>query len=67
VVARHQGGENHAERIWALVNFEIWQRRFFDGEAINSQNDLCSIPGSDKTALLANQSRRVVRTSVPIG
>ncbi|MFL6274130.1 MAG: asparagine synthase (glutamine-hydrolyzing), partial [Blastocatellia bacterium] len=33
VVARHQGGENHAERIWALVNFEIWQRRFFDGEA----------------------------------
>ena len=33
LVARHQAGENHAERLWALVNFEIWQRRFFDGEA----------------------------------
>ncbi len=32
LVARHQAGENHAERLWALVNFEIWQRRFFDGE-----------------------------------
>ena len=32
LVARHQAGENHAERLWALVNFEIWQRRFFDAE-----------------------------------
>jgi asparagine synthase (glutamine-hydrolysing) len=33
LVARHQtGGENHTERLWALVNFEIWQRQFFDGE-----------------------------------
>ncbi len=33
LVARHQtGGEDHAERLWALVNFEIWQRQFFDGE-----------------------------------
>jgi len=31
-VRRHQtGGENHDERLWALVNFEMWQRRFFDG------------------------------------
>lgn len=35
LVTRHQsGGENHDERLWALVNFEIWQRQFFDGEAI---------------------------------
>ena len=33
LVARHQAGENHAERLWLLINFEIWQRRFFDGEA----------------------------------
>jgi asparagine synthase (glutamine-hydrolysing) len=34
IVRRHQvGGENHDERLWALVNFEIWQRQFFDGEA----------------------------------
>jgi asparagine synthase (glutamine-hydrolysing) len=30
LVARHQAGENHAERLWALVNFEMWQRQFFD-------------------------------------
>jgi asparagine synthase (glutamine-hydrolysing) len=36
IVRRHQlGGENHDERLWALVNFEIWQRQFFDGEAAN--------------------------------
>ncbi len=30
---RHQsGGENHDERLWALVNFEMWQRRFLDGD-----------------------------------
>jgi asparagine synthase (glutamine-hydrolysing) len=33
LVARHQAGENHAERLWALVTFEQWQRIFFDGEA----------------------------------
>jgi asparagine synthase (glutamine-hydrolysing) len=32
LVARHRAGENHAERLWSLINFEIWQRRFFDGE-----------------------------------
>lgn len=31
LVNRHQsGGENHEERLWALVNFEMWQRQFFD-------------------------------------
>jgi asparagine synthase (glutamine-hydrolysing) len=33
IVNRHLlGHENHDERLWALVNFEIWQRQFFDGE-----------------------------------
>ena len=32
LVAKHNAGENHDERIWSLVNFEMWQRRFFDGE-----------------------------------
>ena len=32
LVARHQAGENHSERLWALLNFELWQRRFFDGD-----------------------------------
>jgi len=32
LVSRHNAGENHDERIWALLNFEIWQRRFIDDE-----------------------------------
>src|SRR5258705_110140 len=32
LVQRHQAGEDHSERLWALVNFEIWQRQFIDGE-----------------------------------
>ena len=33
LVARHNSGENHDERLWSLVNFEIWQRRFIDQES----------------------------------
>jgi asparagine synthase (glutamine-hydrolysing) len=33
LVARHvHAGENHSERLWALVTLEMWQRIFFDGE-----------------------------------
>ncbi|MBK6722376.1 MAG: asparagine synthase (glutamine-hydrolyzing) [Acidobacteria bacterium] len=32
LVVEHDAGENHDERIWSLVNFEIWQRGFIDGE-----------------------------------
>jgi asparagine synthase (glutamine-hydrolysing) len=39
LVARHAAGEDHTERLWSLVNFEIWQRRFFDGEAANKPAD----------------------------
>lgn len=39
LVARHQSGEDHAERLWMLINFEIWQRRFLDGEDINPSFD----------------------------
>jgi hypothetical protein len=27
------GRERHDERLWMLVNWEIWQRIFIDGEA----------------------------------
>lgn len=37
LVGRHNSGaENHDERLWALVNFEIWQRQFLDREAANT-------------------------------
>ena len=33
LVSRHvDGGENHSERLWALVTLEMWQRIFLDGE-----------------------------------
>lgn len=34
LVEEHQAGANHAERLWALVNFEMWLRQFIDGEDI---------------------------------
>jgi asparagine synthase (glutamine-hydrolysing) len=34
LVAKHNSGENHDERIWMLINFEIWQRRFLEGEEV---------------------------------
>ncbi len=37
IVAKHNVGENHDERLWSLVNFEIWQRRFFDGETVENR------------------------------
>lgn len=35
LVRKHNSGENHDERIWHLVNFEIWQRQFIDEEIFN--------------------------------
>ncbi|MBX3280970.1 MAG: asparagine synthase (glutamine-hydrolyzing) [Acidobacteria bacterium] len=32
LVARHNSGENADEKLWALINFEIWARTFIDGE-----------------------------------
>ncbi len=32
LVEHHRQGENHDERLWALLNFEMWQRQFLDDE-----------------------------------
>src|SRR5215210_4333291 len=33
LVAEHQSGaRNHSERLWSLLNFEMWMRQFLDGE-----------------------------------
>jgi len=37
LVVRHRLGENHTERLWMLINFEIWQRQFIDGERLDSK------------------------------
>ena len=44
LVDEHQRGVNHSERLWMLVNFEMWQRQFFDREGVQeplamSQNE----------------------------
>lgn len=42
IVERHMLGENHDERLWALLNFELWHRRFIDEEhptKLNSMQD----------------------------
>ncbi|HEX8775491.1 MAG TPA: asparagine synthase (glutamine-hydrolyzing) [Pyrinomonadaceae bacterium] len=42
LVEEHQRGtRNHAERLWSLVNFEMWQRQFIDSEGLKpSEIDL---------------------------
>jgi len=46
LAARHQAGENHTERLWSLVNVEIWLRQFMDGEAagqpVEAKNEVVS-------------------------
>ncbi len=32
LVTEHRGGANHGERMWSLVNLELWQRIFLEGE-----------------------------------
>jgi asparagine synthase (glutamine-hydrolysing) len=33
VVGEHRSGESdHGERLWSLINLELWQRMFVDGE-----------------------------------
>ena len=32
LVAAHLAGIDHSERLWALMNLELWQRIFLDGE-----------------------------------
>lgn len=45
LVSEHLSGEaNHDERLWALVNLEIWQRLYLDGESVESV-------GADRTAM----------------
>ena len=40
LVSLHQAGEDHSERLWSLLNFEIWLRQFFDGEKSSTPKTL---------------------------
>jgi asparagine synthase (glutamine-hydrolysing) len=38
LVGEHRAGAaNHADRLWLLLNLELWQRVFLDGEAAASR------------------------------
>jgi len=39
LVSLHQSGEDHSERLWALLNFEIWLRQFVDGDQSSTPKD----------------------------
>ncbi|MGH9818864.1 MAG: asparagine synthetase B family protein, partial [Pyrinomonadaceae bacterium] len=36
LVARHNSGEDHSNRIFRLINFEIWVRSFIEGENVQA-------------------------------
>jgi asparagine synthase (glutamine-hydrolysing) len=36
IVSRHAAGEDHSERLWSLVNLEIWHRVVVEGEPATS-------------------------------
>lgn len=43
LVARHNSGENHDQRLFSLMTFEIWQRQFFEGEAADPAGSIRKI------------------------
>lgn len=51
LIARHEAGENHSERLWALVNFEMWQRQFIDGERLLDLDERLGRPGKPELRL----------------
>jgi asparagine synthase (glutamine-hydrolysing) len=35
LVAEHESGRaDHARQLWALINLEVWQRLYVDGDAV---------------------------------
>jgi len=43
IAAEHRSGErNHGDRLWLLMNLEIWQRVFFDGESPDAVMEPCA-------------------------
>lgn len=55
LVASHVSGEaNHAERLWSLINFELWQRLHLDGQSAEElRRTVASSPTSVPFAMSA--------------
>ena len=54
LVASHTSGEaNHSERLWSLINLEMWQRLQFDGEPIEDLRSAVARPAAVSFAMSA--------------
>ena len=53
LVARHvDGGENHSERLWALITLEQWHRIFIDGETPDASSLAAPLAAAAERAVL---------------
>jgi hypothetical protein len=44
-VAEHQSGRrDHAQRLWSLVNLEMWMRRAIEGDPLTGSAALAGAP-----------------------
>ena len=54
LVASHSSGDvNHAERLWSLINLEMWQRMQFDGEPMDDLRSAVARPAATSFAMSA--------------
>jgi asparagine synthase (glutamine-hydrolysing) len=54
LVASHTSGEaNHSERLWSLINLEMWQRMQLDGEPIDDLRAAVAKPAAVSYAMSA--------------
>jgi len=51
VVEHQQGLANHSERLWSLINLELWLRQFVDGETAVA--DLPDVPEAPRVRVAA--------------
>jgi asparagine synthase (glutamine-hydrolysing) len=50
LVASHSSGEaNHAERLWSLINLELWHRLQLDGESVDDLRAVVARPRTTTT------------------
>ncbi len=51
LIKRHEAGEDHSERLWSLVNFEMWQRQFIDGDRVTDADERLGRSGGPATRM----------------
>src|SRR5215467_1237288 len=56
LVAEHQSGaRDHSQRLWSLVNFEMWARQFIDGETQGAETPQAQIQRDGGTERLRDR------------